>query len=142
MSKNKKAQTTQTQAQAEEKKLYTDINLTWKSGRLVRDAEIIANGKFVRFTLANNYEYKEQGSEEVKTLTNWFNILVSKKKEGAFSAAKGLKKGEWVYLKGNDSTRSVDTLQGYKENVATIYAFEISVKNEKQQENTPAPADI
>lgn len=132
-----------TQTKTEENKLFADTNITWKSGRLVRDAEVVSEGKFAKIVLANNKEYMD--GEEVKTLTNYFDVLVSQNLKDTFNTAKDLKKGDWIYLKGNDATRPVDTLQGYKENVLTIYAYEVGLKKAKQasvaSKEAPAPVE-
>ena len=136
-------ETKTTKSQQQEKTLFADTNITWKSGRLVRDAEIVSEGKFAKIILANNKEYRD--GEQVKTLTNYFDVLVSQNLKDTFNTAKDLKKGDWIYLKGNDSTRPIDTLQGYKENVLTIYAYEVGLKKSKgaglASESVPAPTE-
>ncbi|MEQ9230485.1 MAG: hypothetical protein RIF46_07355, partial [Cyclobacteriaceae bacterium] len=75
MSKTK-TKTEETQTETKQDNLFADTNISMKSGRLVKDAELIADGKFVKFRLATNKQYESDG--DVKTLVNYFNILVSK----------------------------------------------------------------
>ena len=119
------------------KALFTDINVTMKSGHLVKDAEIVGDGKYAKIRLAGNKQY-EGADGEVKTNTNYFDALVSSNLAEAFELAITFKKGDWVYLKGEDSTRSFDTPEGYKKTASTIFAYHVALKKEKATEDEPA----
>jgi len=124
----------------EEAKLYADTNISMKSGRLVRDAELTSEGKFVRIRLASNKQYEANG--EVKSMTNYFSVLVSHNLKEAFETAKDLKKGEWAYIKGEDSSKSFDTPEGYKQTAVTTYAWKVtSKKAESSESSQPDQAD-
>lgn len=117
-------------------KLFADTNISMKSGRLVKDAEVIADGRYVRFRIGTNKQYEQDG--EVKNLVNFFNILVSHNLEDAFNEAKELRKGDWAYVKGEDSSKSVDTPEGHKETAVTTFAWKV-VKKNTSEENNPVP---
>lgn len=122
--------------------LFADTNISMKSGRLVKDAELIAEGKFVKIRLASNKQYERDG--EVKSMTNYFNILVSSNLTNAFDIAKDLKKGDWAYFKGEDSSKSFDTPEGYKQTAVTTYAYQVTKKkvtedNAADQAQAPQP---
>lgn len=113
-STSKKSNTTETKA------LFSDVNITMKTGRLVKDPEIINDGKFIKFRLASNKQYLN-GKGEKQAITNYFNYNLEK----TFEATKELKKGDWVYVKGEDSTKSFDTLEGYKQTASTIFTYKV-----------------
>lgn len=122
--------------------LFADTNISMKSGRLVKDAELIADGKFVKFRIAANKQYLDANSE-TQTLVNYFNVLVSSNLSDAFEKAQELKKGEWVYIKGEDSSKSFDTPEGYKQTAVTTFAYKVTRKkaeqeNPSEQEDHPA----
>jgi len=125
------------QNQPNQDNLFADTNISMKSGRLVKDAELIADGKFVKFRLASNKQYLD--NEEVKTLTNYFNILVSSNLTDAFNIAKDLKKGEWAYIKGEDNAKSFDTPEGYKQTAITTFAYKVTKKTVAEEQTTPQP---
>lgn len=106
--------------------LFADTNVTMKSGHLVKDAETVSDGKFIKFRIASNKQYLS--GDEIKTTTNYFNAMVSSNLKEAFSVAKDLKKGDWVYLKGEDVTQSFDTPEGYKQTASTIFAYKVVLK--------------
>ena len=110
-----------------EPELYADTNISMKSGRLTKDAELTTGDKFVRLRLANNKQYKS--GDEIKSITNYFTILVSRNLNEAFETAKSLQKGDWAYIKGEDATKSFDTAEGYKQTAVTTYAWKVTVKN-------------
>ena len=117
--------------------LFADINVNMKSGHLVKDSELVGQDKFVKFRFASNKQYEDQ-SGEVKTNTNYFDVLISSSLTEAFELAKGFKKGDWVYVKGEDSTRSFDTPEGYKKMASTIFAYHVALKKQQapsQQES-------
>lgn len=114
-------------------KIFADTNVSMKSGRLTKDAELISEGKFVRLTIANNKKYLDS-SKEPKTITNYFNALVSINLKEAFDLAKGLKKGEWVYVKGEDRTKSFETAEGFKQLANTLFAYKVVSKTNKNHE--------
>ncbi len=130
MSKVKTETTTQESTKAKEN-LFADTNISQKSGHLTKDVELIAEGKFAKFRIASNKEYIDSQSGEVKTVTNYFNILVSANLTDAFNSSKDLKKGDWVYLKGEDSTRPIDTMEGYKDTGVTTFAYKVVLKRAK-----------
>jgi single-stranded DNA-binding protein len=135
---NKKTKQTQPQTEAIEK-LFTDTNVSMKTGRLVYDAEVIGNGKFAKIRIASNKQYLDK-DKNVKSNVNYFNALVSSNLTNAFGVAKDLKKGDWVYLKGEDNTQGFDTPEGYKKTETTIFAYKVVLKKEKQNgEVTPVP---
>lgn len=137
-----KPKTNNTNAQTNEtdQQLFTDTNITMKSGHLVKDAEILKDGKFAKIRFASNKEYLTSDGE-IKTTANYFNALVSNNLKDAFEVAKSLKKGDWVYLKGEDSTKSFDTVEGYKQTASTIFAYKVVLKKEKADpQPAPAPA--
>lgn len=124
------SKTNETQANQEETKLFADTNISEKTGTLVRDAALVSDGKFAKFTIANNKQYLT-ADNDIKTTTNYFNVLVSNNLKEAFNIAKTLKQGDWVHLIGNDSTELFKTSKGYKKNAAVIYAFEVSLRKKK-----------
>ena len=124
-----------------EDKLFADTNVSMKSGRLVKDAELVADGKFVKFRIATNKQYERDG--EIKTLVNYFNVLVSNNLEEAYNEAKDLQKGDWTYVKGEDSSKSVDTPEGHKETAVTTFAWKVVKKQSSENEETSgAPATL
>nr|WKN34375.1 single-stranded DNA-binding protein [Tunicatimonas sp. TK19036] len=127
----------------QETKLFADTNITMKSGHLVRDCEVIGEGRYAKLRIASNKQYAGENGE-VLTQTNYFDALVSKNLKEAFDTAIALKKGDWVYLKGEDSTRSFDTPEGYKQTASTIFAYKVALKKkadstESQSEAQAAP---
>ncbi len=133
-----KKQTT-TQQNTEEAKLFADTNVSVKSGRLVRDAEQISDGKFIKLRISTNKQYLD-ANKEIQTTTNYFNALVSSNLTEAFNTAKDLKKGDWIYLRGEDHTQPFDSLEGYRKAETTIFAYKVGVKNEinsNQTQETP-----
>ncbi|MEQ9221137.1 MAG: single-stranded DNA-binding protein [Cyclobacteriaceae bacterium] len=117
--------------------LFADTNITMKSGRLTRDPEIVGDGKYVKVRIASNKQYEVDG--EIKTNTNYFNVMVSSNLNEAFELTKSFKKGDWAYFKGEDSTKPFDTPEGYKQTASTIFAYHAVLKKEKtpEQSNTP-----
>lgn len=137
MSTKKDDKGTTTQDATEDVKLFADTNVSMKTGRLTRDAQIVGDGKYVRIAFASNKNYMDvQG--DVQTITNFFNALVSQNLKEAFETAQSLKKGDWVYLKGEDSTESFDTPEGYRKQASTIFAYKVVLKSAKAQEPQPA----
>lgn len=115
--------------------LFADTNISMKTGHLVRDAEIVGNGKFAKIRIASNKQYLSSQEEGViETKTNYFDSLVSSNLKKAFETAKGLKKGDWIYLKGEDSTKSFDTPEGFKQTASTIFAYKVVLKKKKMEE--------
>jgi len=128
---------TEDQTAVDQDNLFADTNISMKSGRLVKDAELIAEGKFIKIRLASNKEYERDG--EIKSMTNYFNILVSSNLTKAFDIAKDLQKGDWAYFKGEDSAKSFDTPEGYKQTAVTTYAYQVTKK--KVTEDNAADQD-
>lgn len=126
------------------KDLFADINISMKTGHLVKDSEIVGDGRYVRMRLATNKEYLDS-NENVQSKTNYFSIMVSKNLTEAFDLALTFKKGDWVYVKGEDSTRSFDTPEGYKQTASTIFAYKVSLKKRPEpkavKQPQPAPAN-
>ncbi|MEQ8470024.1 MAG: single-stranded DNA-binding protein [Marinoscillum sp.] len=128
----------------ETQNLFADTNVSMKSGHLVKDAEEIAEGKFIKIRIATNKQYLD-ANNEVQTTTNYFNALVSQNLKEAFETAKSLKKGDWIYLKGEDNTQSFDTAEGYKQTASTLFAYKVVLKKEKAEPvtsdaaSTPSP---
>jgi len=126
--------------------LFTDTNISMKSGNLVKNAELVGNAKFVKFRIASNKQY-EDTMGNIKTNTNYFTVMVSSNLKEAFEVAKTFKKGDWVYVKGEDSTKSFDTPEGYKQTANTIFAYKAVLKKKvgkakaatQKTEPTPAP---
>lgn len=114
------------------KDLFADTNVTMKSGHLVKGPEIVGDGKYVKVRIASNKQY-ETPDGEVKTNTNYFNALISSNLTEAFEKTTNFKKGDWIYLKGEDSTRSFDTPEGYKQTASTIFAYHVVLKKEKSE---------
>ncbi|MGH1384311.1 single-stranded DNA-binding protein [Kordia sp.] len=140
MSNNTKTENqTSTTTNQEEQKLFADTNISMKSGRLVQDAQTIADGKFVKFRIAANKQFL--GSDgEVKSNVNYFGALVSSNLTDAFETAKSLKKGDWVYFKGEDATQGFDTPEGYRKTETTTFAYQVTLKKQKSEsENQPNP---
>lgn len=117
------------QSGTEEQKLFKDTNVSLKSGLLTRDPETVSEGQYIRLSIASNKQYKD-GNGQIKTMTNFFNALVSKNIEKAYNTAKNFKKGDWVYLKGEDNSQSFDTAEGYKKLANTIFAYHVVLKKE------------
>lgn len=140
MSQQRKTKTPQITPSPTEKKdedLFADVNITMKSGRLTKDAEVLSSGKYVRIRLATNKEYLD-GNGEVQKSTNYFNALVSSNLKDSFEIAKSLKKGDWAYIKGEDQSRSFDTPEGYKQTAVTTFAWKV-VKKKENGQSTNAP---
>ena len=133
MSKNTK--NNGTQVTNNKKELFTDTNISMKTGHLTRDAEVIGDGKFVKIRFASNKQF-ETAKGEIETKTDYFNALVSKNLKDAFETAKDFKKGDWIYVKGEDSTKSFDTPEGYKQTASTIFAFKAVLKKKKISETS------
>ena len=117
-------------------KLFADTNVSMKTGRLVGDPQILSHGKFAKIRIATNKQYLD-ANKNIQSTTNYFNALVSKNLKDAFAVTKDLKKGDWVYLKGEDSTQAFDTPEGYKKPETTMFAYKVVLKKEKQQHPTP-----
>lgn len=113
--------------------LFADTNISMKSGHLVKDAELIGDGKFAKFRIATNKEFLDT-KDEVQNMANYFNIIVSSNLKDAFAIAQDLKKGDWVYIKGEDSSRSIDTVEGYKDTAVTTFAYKVVLKKEKTEQ--------
>ena len=122
-----------------QEKLFADINVSMKTGRLVKDPELISDGKFAKIRIASNKQYLD-ADEKVQSTTDYFNALVSSRLTEAFDTAKNLKKGDWVYLKGEDKTQAFDTPEGYRKTETTIFAYHVALKKEKQEESAPEVA--
>lgn len=120
--------------------IFADTNISMKSGRLVRAPEEVANGKFVKIRIAGNKQYKTPDGE-TKSITNYFEALVSSNLKEAFSTAKSLEQGDWVYLKGEDSTQSFDTAEGYKQTATTLFAYQVVLKKKKGEPASEQPQD-
>lgn len=132
MSKTKpKKEETQTPESVQE--LFADVNVTMKSGHLTKDAEVVAEGKYAKIRFATNKQYQTP-DDEVKTITNYFDALISSNLTESFELAKTLKKGDWIYAKGEDSTKSFDTPEGYKKTASTIFAYHLVRKKAKDSE--------
>lgn len=127
MSKTKKEET---QSPESVQELFADTNVSMKSGHLTRDAEIVGDGKYAKIRFATNKQYQTPDGE-IKTNTNYFNALISNNLTEVFELAKTLKKGDWIYAKGEDSTKSFDTPEGYKQTACTIFAYHLVLKKEK-----------
>ena len=128
-----------TKTSLENPKLFADTNISMKSGRLVKDAEELSDGKFIKIRIATNKQYLD-ATGELKTNVSYFNALVSKKITTAFNTAKELKKGDWVYFKGEDNTQIFDTVEGYRKTETTTFAYQVTLKKEQSSEPTAAPA--
>lgn len=141
MSKTKTEPKKETETKKEVSKLFADTNYTTKSGKLLKDPILISDGKFAKIIFSSTKEYLDK-NEEVKTTTNYFNALVSSNLENAFETTKTLKEGDLIYLKGEDRTRLVDTIEGYKETALTIHVNKIGLKkvNGNQPSNQDADA--
>lgn len=141
MENKKLKSTTTTQQTKAPEKLFADTNVSMKTGRVVFDADLIGNGKFAKIRIASNKQYLDKDNN-IQTNVNYFNALVSSNLKNAFELAKDLKKGDWVYLKGKDSTQTFDTPEGYKKAETTIFAYKVvlkKAKKEQEQEEAPAP---
>ncbi len=123
---------TQTEVPTGQDNLFADTNISMKSGRLVKDAELVSDDRFVKIRIASNKQYEHNG--EIKNLTNYFNILISSNLTKAFDIAKDLKKGDWAYFKGEDSAKSFDTADGYKQTAVTTFAYHVTKKKAKTEE--------
>lgn len=137
MSKTKPKKVKETKPPENVQELFADVNVTMKTGHLTKDAEVVAEGKYAKIRFATNKQYETQDGK-VKTNTNYFNALVSSNLTEAYDLAKTLKKGDWIYTKGEDSTKSFDTPQGYKQTACTIFAYQLVLKKEKNVE----PANV
>ena len=115
------------------KDLFADINISMKTGHLVKDAETVGDGRYAKLRIAGNKQYEVNG--EIKTNTNYFDVMVSKNLTEAFELAQSLKKGDWIYAKGEDSTKSFDTAEGYKKTGSTIFAYHVVLKKEKNSQD-------
>ena len=116
----------------QDEKLFADTNITMKSGHLTKDAEIVGDGNYVKMRFASNKQYQVVGEETIKTSTNYFDAMISHHLKEAFDLAKDFKKGDWIYIKGEDSTKSFDTPEGYKKTANTIFAYHVGLKKASQ----------
>ena len=135
MSKQTQTRKEENNAQPQEQKLFSDTNVSMKTGHLTKDAEVISDGKFVRVRIATNKQYPDKDGN-IQSTVDYFNALVSKNLAETFELAKTFKKGDWVYLKGEDHTKIFDTPEGYQKTETTIFAYKVTLKKEKR----PAPA--
>ncbi|MCB0448122.1 MAG: hypothetical protein KDD03_11540, partial [Gelidibacter sp.] len=78
----KKAQSNKSNSK-EKPDLFSDTNVTMKSGRMTKDTIMVSDDKFAKLRIAGNKQYLNNEGE-VSTLTNYFNILISKKLEKAY----------------------------------------------------------
>lgn len=117
------------------RQLFSDTNVTMKSGHCVKDAELVGDGKYVKLRFAANKQY-QHGDGDIQTNTNYFDALISHHLKEAFELAQGFKKGDWIYLKGEDSTKSFDTPEGFKKTACTIFAYHVALKKEKVASNS------
>ena len=122
--------------QNQQEQLFADTNISMKSGRIVFDPEIISDGNFIKFRLASNKQYKD-AEGNIQEVVNYFNILVSANLK-AFETAKELKKGDWVYIKGEDSSQYIDTAEGYKQNAVTTFAWKVVKKRVLNPNTSPS----
>lgn len=109
--------------QAKEPELFSDTNVSMKTGRMVKDVEVISNGKFARIRIATNKQYLDKDGN-VQSTVDYFNALVSNNLTEAFELAQTFKKGE-------DHTKIFDTPEGYKKTETTIFAYKVALKKEK-----------
>lgn len=128
------------QASTQEKKFFSDTNLSMKTGNLVRDAELVGDGRYIKICIATNKQYLSENGE-VQTTTNYFNILVSNKLEKAYAAAKDLCKGDWIFIRGEDGTQLFDDAKGYKQNSSTIFAFEVELRKKATSKSNGRQAE-
>ena len=126
--------------------LFSDTNVTMKSGHCVKDAEVVGEGKYVKLRIASNKQFENPHDGEIRTNTNYFDALISYHLKEQFDLAQTFKKGDWIYLKGEDSTKSFDTPEGYKKTASTIFAYHVVLKKERslttpqdQKQNDPSP---
>jgi len=119
-----------TESQTAKDDLFADTNISQKSGRLTKDVELIGEDKYAKFRIATNKEFLDTKGD-VQNVTNYFNIIVSSNLSDAFGIAKNLKKGDWVYIKGEDNSRSIDTVEGYKDTGVTTFAYKVVLKKPK-----------
>ncbi|MFY0601644.1 MAG: single-stranded DNA-binding protein [Cyclobacteriaceae bacterium] len=112
--------------------LFADINVSMKSGHLTKDPEIVGDGKYAKLRIASNKQYLNADSE-IKTNTNYFDVLISSNLKEAFELACTFKKGDWAYVKGEDSTKSFETPEGYKKTACTIFAYHAALKKAKSE---------
>ncbi|MBI1183573.1 single-stranded DNA-binding protein [bacterium] len=132
MSENQSVDTYEKSQNTGDEKLFSDTNISTKTGRLVRDAEIVGQGKYTKLTIACNKNYKDQQGE-IKTTTNYINALVSINLKEAFEVAKTLKKGDWAYLKGEDRSETFETAEGYRKQASTLFAYKVLLKSPKAE---------
>jgi single-stranded DNA-binding protein len=107
--------------------VFADTNVSMKTGRLVKDPEPYQDGKFIRFTIAGNKKYQYADGTE-KTFTNYFNAIVARTYTEAYEAAKELRKGDWVFMRGEDNSFSFKTSDGEKQNGNTIFIYQLALK--------------
>lgn len=126
---SKKSNNTSTTAEKADslKVVFADTNVSMKTGRLVKDPEPYQDGKFIKFTIAGNKKYEYPDGTE-KTFTNYFNAIVARTYSDAYGIAKDLKKGDWVYLRGEDNSFSFKTDDGEKQNSNTIFIYQLALK--------------
>lgn len=126
---SKKPNNTSTTAEKTDslKVVFADTNVSMKTGRLVRDPEPYQEGKFIKFTIAANKKYEYPDGTE-KTFTNYFNAIVARSYTDAFGVAQTLRKGDWVYLRGEDNSFSFNTKDGEKQNANTIFIYQLALK--------------
>lgn len=123
----------------EQQPLFADTNISMKTGRLTKDAQVISDGKFARIRIATNKQYLDKEGT-IQTTVDYFNALVSKNLTETFELAKTFKRGDWVYIKGEDHTKIFDTPEGYPKTETTIFAYKVALKKEKQPETSSEPS--
>ncbi len=115
-------------------RLYADLNVSEKIGRLTADPRIIddANGAYATFSIAVNKQYYDKDGE-IQKLVNYFNVIVSSNLEKSFEVVKRLRKGDRIHIKGEDRIGSYEDDEGNKKLSHKIRAYNVKLLNAQVQ---------
>ena len=118
-------------------------NLTMLTGFLGKDPEhktLQVGAEVVRLSVATDDGYKDKTSGEWVSKTNWHNVICWR---GAATKAKSLRKGEKVFVRGRNTSRTWQTEAGENRHVYEVEAFEVEkIDYEKKTASNPMPSDI
>jgi single-strand DNA-binding protein len=111
------------------------------TGFLGKDPEFknLENGKaVVRLSVATDDGYKDQKGEW-QTNTNWHSVILWNK---AATNAKSLRKGDKVFVRGQNTSRTYQTNEGENRHVYEVKGFEVSkLVHERRGETSPLPTE-
>lgn len=113
------------------------VNKVILVGNLGKDPEVrkLENGASVaQFSLATSESYKDRITNEVKTTTDWHNIVLWRGL--AEVAEKYLKKGMQIYVEGKIRSRSYQDKEGNTKYITEIVGDNLVMMSRSGNENT------